>query len=347
MPAPAFWTDVARLSMGSEETFASTTTFEPTMAEEMWHKAVIAIVFSLIAIILYIWFRFAKATYGVAAVTALVFDVFVAMGAVACTAAIARFWPDNPFLITDMRINLPMVGGFLTLVGYSINDKIVIFDRIRENRGRFGDLSVSLVNLSINQTLTRTIWTGFTTLMVLAVLYIFGGQASTLHGFSFVLFLGIVMGTLSSIFVALPLLVLRDFLFKVYVWAFSILGVLLLGYYAAVHQSPQQFFGTWVGWVWAGVQIAWIVLATWALWAFAYERPWGLKEKAPWLATALAVVGLLMVPAMVVFCILMLFAPERTAWAGPAAVRALTTLPASYALYQLVWGTTRQKPQKK
>jgi preprotein translocase SecF subunit len=333
--------------MGGEEAFASTTAFEPTMAEEMWHKAVIAIVFSFIAIVLYIWFRFAKATYGVAAVAALVFDVFIAMGAVACTAAVARFWPDNPFLITDMRINLPMVGGFLTLVGYSINDKIVIFDRIRENRGRFGDLSVSLVNLSINQTLTRTIWTGFTTLMVLAVLYIFGGQASTLHGFSFVLFLGIVMGTLSSIFVALPLLVLRDFLFKVYVWAFPILGVLLLGYYAAVHQSPQQFFGTWVGWVGAGVQIAWIVLVTWALWAYAYGQPWALLEQARPVAIVIAVLAVLVALAFVVFALITLLATGQAAWAGPAAVRALTTLPASYALCKLVLGTARQQTQKK
>jgi len=147
--------------------------------------------------------------------------------------------------------------------------------------------------------------------------------------------------------IASPILVLRGYLFRVYVWAFPVLGFLVLGYYAAVWQSPQVFFGTWVGWVWAGVQITWIVLATWALWAYAYDRPWGLKEKAPWLATVLAGLGLLMVPAFVVFCLLMLFAPERTAWAGPAAVRALTTLPASVALYRLVWGTARQKPQKK
>jgi len=347
MPAPAFWTDVVRSSLGAEEAFASTTSFEPTMAAEAWNKAVIAIVFSMLAIILYMWFRFAKAGYGVAAVVALIHDVFITLGAVACTAAVAAWWTGNPLLITDMRINLPMVGAFLTLIGYSVNDTVVVFDRIRENRGKFGELSVDVVNRSINQTLSRTIWTSATTIVVVAVLYVLGGTASTVHGFSFVLTLGIVIGTYSSVAIASPILVLRGYLFRAYVWAFPVLGFLVLGYYAAVWQSPQQFFGTWVGWVWAGVQIAWIVLATWALWAFAYERPWGLKEKAPWLATALAVVGLLMVPAMVVFCLLMLFAPERTGWAGPAAVRALTTLPASYALYQLVWGTARQQPRKK
>jgi SecD/SecF fusion protein len=347
MPAPAFWTDVVRSSLGAEEAFASTTSFERTMATEAWDKAVIAIVFSLLAIILYMWFRFAKAGYGVAAVVALVHDVFITLGAVACTAAVAAWWTGNPLLITDMRINLPMVGAFLTLIGYSVNDTVVVFDRIRENRGKFGELSVDVVNRSINQTLSRTIWTSATTIVTVAVLYVLGGTASTVHGFSFVLTLGIVVGTYSSVAIASPILVLRGYLFRAYVWAFPVLGFLVLGYYAAVWQSPQQFFGTWVGWVWASVQITWIVLATWALWAFAYDRPWGLKEKAPWLATALAVLGLLMVPAMVVFCLLMLFAPERTAWAGPAAVRILTTLPATYVLCRLAWGTARQKPQKK
>ena len=347
MPAPTFWTEVVRSSLGAEEAFASTTSFEPTMAAEAWNKAVIAIVFSLLAIILYMWFRFAKAGYGVAAVVALVHDVFITLGAVACTAAVAAWWTGNPLLITDMRINLPMVGAFLTLIGYSVNDTVVVFDRIRENRGKFGELSVDVVNRSINQTLSRTIWTSATTIVTVAVLYVLGGTASTVHGFSFVLTLGIVVGTYSSVAIASPLLVLRGYLFRVYVWAFPVLGFLVLGYYAAVWQSPQQFFGTWVGWVWAGVQIAWIVLVTWALWAYAYGRPWGLKEKAPWLATVLAVLGLLMVPALVVFCLLLLFMPKEMVWEAPAAVRILTTLPASYALYQLVWGTTRQKPQKK
>jgi len=343
MSVPAFWTDVARSSLGAEEAFASTTSFEPTMAAEAWNKAVIAIVFSMIAIVLYMWFRFAKAGYGVAAVTALVHDVFITLGAVACTAAVAAWWTGNPLLITDMRINLPMVGAFLTLIGYSLNDTIVVFDRIRENRGKFGELSVNVVNRSINQTLSRTIWTSLTTLVVVAVLYFRGGTASTLHGFSFVLTFGVIVGTYSSMAIASPTLVLRGYLFRAYAWAYPILGLLVLGYYAAVWQSPLEFFGTWVGWAWVGAQILWIVLATWALWAYAYGRPWGLKEKAPWLATALAGLGLLMVPAMVVFCLLMLFAPEKTAWAGPAAIRALTTLPVSYALYRLVWGTVSEK----
>jgi len=336
---PAFWTDLASLSLGGEEAFASTTTFEPTMAAEMWHKAVIAIVFSLIAIVLYLWVRFAKAGYGVAAVTALVHDVFITLGAVACTAAVAAWWTDNPLLITDMRINLPMVGAFLTLIGYSVNDTVVVFDRIRENRGKFGELSVEVTNRSINQTLSRTIWTSATTVVVVALLYWLGGTASTVHGFSFVLTLGIFVGTYSSIAIASPILVLRGYLFKVYVWTFPILGVLLFGYYAAVRQSPAEFFSSWGGWVWAGGEGLWIVLATWALWAYAYGRPWVVLEKARPVAVAVAVLAILAAPAFVVFALITLMAPaHHAAWAGPVAVRTLTILPATYALYRLVWG---------
>ena len=336
---PVFWTDVARLALGGEETFASTTAFEQTLAEEMWHKAVIAIVFSLIAIVLYMWFRFAKAGYGVAAVAALVHDVFITLGAVACSAAVAAWWTGNPLLITEMRINLPMVGAFLTLIGYSVNDTVVVFDRIRENRGKFGDLSVDVTNRSINQTLTRTIWTSLTTLVVVAVLYVLGGTASTIHGFAFVLTLGVLVGTYSSIAIASPILVLRGYLFKVYVWTFPILGVLLLGYYAAVYQPAAEFFGSWGGWAWAGGQGLWIVLATWALWAYAYGRPWAVLEKARPVAVVIAGLAVLAAPALVVFALITLAAPaDHAAWAGPAAVRTLTIIPAAYALYRLVWG---------
>jgi SecD/SecF fusion protein len=209
-PNPAFWADLVKSALGGEEAFASVTSFEPSMAGETRHKAVVAILFSIIGIVVYIWFRFAKATYGIAAVISLVYDVLVTLGAVAISAYVAETWLGRAALITDMKINLAMVGAFLTLVGYSINDKIVIFDRIRENRGKYGTVSIELLNRSINQTLSRTIWTGFTTLMVLAILYIFGGATSTLHGFSFVLFFGIVMGTYSSLMVAVPGLVLRS-----------------------------------------------------------------------------------------------------------------------------------------
>jgi len=343
MTNPEFWTEVVRFSLGPEEVFASTTSFEPRMAGEMWDKAVIAIVFSLVAIVLYMWFRFAKVGYGVAAVVALVHDVLITLGAVACTGLVAAWWSGNPFLITDMRINLPMVGAFLTLIGYSLNDTIVVFDRIRENRGKFGDLSIDVCNRSINQTLTRTIWTSLTTLMVVTVLYWRGGTASTLHGFSFVLALGVLVGTYSSIAIASSVLVLRGYLSRVYVWAYPVLGLLLLGYYAVLQRPPEEFFGSWVGWVWATAQILWLVLAGSGVVAYVEDRPWRVAAKAPWLAKVLAGVGLTALPAFVALCAVMLFSPPHAGWAGPAAIGALVTLPATHALYQLMWGSKAQK----
>jgi SecD/SecF fusion protein len=104
-----------------------------------------------------------------------------------------------------MKIDLPMIGAFLTLVGYSVNDTIVVFDRIRENRGKFGELSETVVNNSINQTLSRTILTSFTVFIVVVVLYFFGGVRSTVHGLSFVMTVGVLVGTYSSVAIAAPI----------------------------------------------------------------------------------------------------------------------------------------------
>ncbi|MBE3135625.1 MAG: protein translocase subunit SecD, partial [Acidobacteria bacterium] len=160
VPNPKFWEDAVKLAMGTGETFASTTSFEPTMAGETWDKAVIAIVFSLAAMAFYIWVRFARFSSGLAAVVALIHDVLITLGAVTLAAMLADTFLGTSLLLSDFKINLPMVGAFLTLVGYSVNDTIVVFDRIRENRGRHGDMSVAIVNASINQTISRTVLTG-------------------------------------------------------------------------------------------------------------------------------------------------------------------------------------------
>ena len=106
--------------------------------------------------------------------------------------------------MSDFKIDLPMIAALLTVIGYSLNDTIVVFDRIRENRGRLGDLSTSVINRSINQTLPRTVLTSLTTFMVVMVMYVFGG--SGIAGFSYALLVGIVAGTYSSIAIAAPLL---------------------------------------------------------------------------------------------------------------------------------------------
>lgn len=174
----------------------------PRVGDQAWQDALIAIVVSLIVIIAYIWLRFAKVSYGLAAVIALVHDVAIAFGLVLLFSFIGRSIP----FIGVMRIDLAMIGAFLTLIGYSLNDTIVIFDRIRENRGKFGDISETVINNSINQTLSRTILTSFTTLIVVIVLYFFGGVQSPIHGFAFVLMVGVIVGTYSSIVMASPLL---------------------------------------------------------------------------------------------------------------------------------------------
>jgi hypothetical protein len=240
-----------------------------------------------------------------------------------------------------MKINMPMVGAFLTLIGYSLNDTIVVFDRIRENRGKFGDLSVEVTNRSINQTLTRTVWTGWTTFMVVVVLYVLGGSASTLHGFAFVMTLGVLVGTYSSVAIASPILVMRDYLRRAYAAAFPVLAlgtmVFVLVWSAPGRPVPAVLVGLW---------FAWTVPAAWGTWCHAAGRPWPLEAKARWLVRGLAAAGLLAPLVLVVTCGAMLVAPPGAgweAWAGPAAVGALFTTPAALGLYRRAWGSLFQK----
>jgi SecD/SecF fusion protein len=107
--------------------------------------------------------------------------------------------------LIDFKIDLPMIAAFLTIVGYSLNDKIVVFDRIREIRGKNPALTNAMINRCVNETLSRTMLTASTTLIVLGILYWMGGEG--LHGFSYCMFLGIVIGTASSIYIACPVLV--------------------------------------------------------------------------------------------------------------------------------------------
>jgi len=176
--------------------------------------AIAALLASLVFIVGYIWIRFQRVMFGLAAVVALVHDVLVTLGVIALTAYVvsageflASFIrvPLHEFLLLDeFKIGLPVLAAFLTIVGYSLNDTIVVFDRIREVRGKAPQLTVQMVNDSINQTLSRTLLTSLTTLLVVVVLYIGGGQG--IHVFSFALVVGVLVGTYSSIFVASPIL---------------------------------------------------------------------------------------------------------------------------------------------
>ncbi|MEC7565901.1 MAG: protein translocase subunit SecDF, partial [Planctomycetota bacterium] len=142
---------------------------------------------------------------------ALLHDVLVTLAAMALSFYVADAL--GVLLIEDFKISLPVIAAFLTIIGYSLNDTIVVFDRIREVRGKSHDLTDVMLNKSINQTLNRTLLTSVTTLIVVLVLYVFGG--SGIHGFAFALVVGVIAGTYSSIFIAAPtLLVLHRIVAK-------------------------------------------------------------------------------------------------------------------------------------
>jgi SecD/SecF fusion protein len=180
--------------------------FDPSVGAEQKTRALIAIILSLFAIIVYIWIRFGNVRYGIAAIIALVHDVCITLGAVTACAFIAATPIGEKLLIGDFKINLAMIAAFLTLIGYSLNDTIVVFDRIRENRGKARQLNPQTITDSINQTLSRTILTSFTTFIVVLTMYIFGGPG--LRGFNFAMGFGIIIGTYSSIAIAAPILLI-------------------------------------------------------------------------------------------------------------------------------------------
>ncbi len=173
-----------------EITIRRTETVGPKIGEELKNRAWAAIVISLFGILIYISWRF-EFRYAVGAIIALIHDIVITLGI---------------FSITGKELSLVVVAAFLTIVGYSLNDTIVVFDRIRENFSmRRRESYEKMVDISINDSLSRTIITSLTTLMVVLFLFFFGGEV--IHDFAFALLIGIVVGTYSSIFVASPILV--------------------------------------------------------------------------------------------------------------------------------------------
>lgn len=188
-----------------ETSLPRVTQISPSVGAEARTRAVIAIVLSLLAILAYIWFRFGSLRYGLGAVVTLFHDTCATVGAVTACTYIAGTIIGQKLLIGDFKINLAMIAAFLTLIGYSLNDTIVVYDRIRENR-RKGGLTPQIINDSINDTLSRTLLTGTTTLIVVFIMYVFGGQG--LRGFNFAMLFGIIEGTYSSIAISAPILLL-------------------------------------------------------------------------------------------------------------------------------------------
>ena len=186
--------------------FERITNFGGTVASETRTLALIATLASWVIIIVYLWWRFRSFTYGLAAVLAVVHDVLITLGAIAVSYWLAKIPGLNTLLqIDQFKIDLPIVAAFLTLIGFSVNDTIVIFDRIREIKGKTPHLTNKMVNDALNQTLSRTILTSFTAWLVVVILYLFGGEG--LHGFAFALVVGFLSGTYSTIYIATPILI--------------------------------------------------------------------------------------------------------------------------------------------
>ena len=162
----------------------------PKVSAELLRSGIIAIGLSLAAMLLYIWIRF-EWQFSLGAILALFHDVILTLGI---------------FSLFSLEINLSIVAAVLTIVGYSMNDTVVIFDRVRENLKKYSDIKIfELTNISINETLSRTIITSITTLLALSSIYLFGGEI--LKGFSLAMILGVIFGTYSSIYIANPILV--------------------------------------------------------------------------------------------------------------------------------------------
>ena len=173
--------------------FRRTEVVGPKVSGELIQSGTIAILVAVFAMLIYIWLRF-EWQFSLGAVIALLHDVILTIGV---------------FCLTQLEFNLPIIAAILTIVGYSMNDTVVVYDRVRENLRKFRSKEItSLLNLSINETLSRTIVTSVTTLLALVSLYIFGGEV--IKGFTFAMIWGVLVGTYSSIFVAAPLLTYLD-----------------------------------------------------------------------------------------------------------------------------------------
>ncbi len=185
--------DALDLALGEGISYRRIEVVGPKVSGELVQQGILAIVMAVILMLIYIWFRF-EWQFSLGAVVALVHDVTLTVGI---------------FALTQLEFNLSIIAAILTIVGYSMNDTVVVYDRVRENLRKYKKMELGeLLDLSINQTLSRTTMTSLSTLLALFSLYFFGGEV--IRGFTFAMILGVFVGTYSSIFVAAPLLLLTD-----------------------------------------------------------------------------------------------------------------------------------------
>ena len=183
--------DKIKKALGEDYEFRNTEVVGPTVSQELTRAGLIAVLTAIFVVLIYIWLRF-EWQFSMGAVIALVHDVILTIGI---------------FSLLQLEFTLSIIAALLTIVGYSLNDTVVVYDRVRENLRKFKKMDLAeLLNLSINNTLSRTILTSVTTLIALFALFFFGGEV--IRGFVFAMIWGVVVGTYSSIFIAAPVLLL-------------------------------------------------------------------------------------------------------------------------------------------
>jgi len=180
-----------RQALGPDVTYLRTEIVGPKVSAELAQTGTMAVLISMVGILIYIWFRF-EWQFAIGAILSLIHDVVLTIGL---------------FCLLDIQFNLTIIAAVLTIVGYSLNDTVVVFDRIRENLRKYKSMRlISLIDLSLNSTLSRTILTSLTTFLAMLALFVFGGEV--LRGFTFAMLWGVIIGTYSSIYVAAPVLLL-------------------------------------------------------------------------------------------------------------------------------------------
>jgi SecD/SecF fusion protein len=196
--------DLVSTALSQPQSLEQVSSFSSQIAETMKANAIVAVILSLLGILAYIWFRFGSLRYSLAAIVALLHDVTVTLGALALAGYIAHItFFSQTLRIEAFQIDLGVIAALLTVIGYSLNDTIVILDRIRENRGKRPLPTQEIVNDSINQTISRTVLTSVTTLIAVLIIYWAGGGG--IRPFAFALLVGIIVGTYSSVAIAAPL----------------------------------------------------------------------------------------------------------------------------------------------
>ena len=175
--------------IGSQYEFRRVEVVGPKVSSELIYSGILAVLLAIVAVVLYIWFRF-EWQFSIGAMLALMHDIIITIGL---------------FSILQLEFNLSIIAAILTIVGYSLNDTVVVYDRIREELRKYKSMNfLDLLNLAVNATLSRTTITSVTTILALLSLYIFGGEV--IRGFTFAMIWGVIIGTYSSIFIAAPVL---------------------------------------------------------------------------------------------------------------------------------------------